>query len=1555
MWEKYEVLELDRTPVQVLDDLYKSLENAVPWEGFSEEAIQYMDELCKNHPKEYLWLYGDIISSVRKEKKWYWEVLSRSLKNELWLLDFDRQFEECFWFEFWKKKFNTTSILEYKRSHGLDISDRNSMAVYLIARNLAKSPSDNWTRKNQLHQIRNPILIRKILLKRRKPKYVFDLQPSSPGDKENKLLQWDPVLPLIPSRPQFPTWERNIESSDTIVVKLTPQALPKSIVSFIPSVERWVQVEWEVSSEQVTQEQLQAVREKHSNDVEAQIQTKQEERLLQDQVKSSNIKEKQKPEEKFESFDVNESWFGKLIWPSMSHGVDDYENDSGIVSYYEVVSSFKTTPIELLTTTDTNSWSWEDRWLEGDALQVVWKLHCDVKDGALLPTLLNGNWLHAVPTGTILYLDSKDGQTIESSIDYDTTTHRYRLNTNYTWRIEFELGVWHEHTTDGYSLAQWVKDFSWLRISKEWENMLTYADWIKNDPLEMLWVVRNYMHDKFQYTTLKKFFDGDWKVRDSDSDYMYGDCDVLAEQVVFYLEQLWIKSEIQHCYMDTNGDGTIMKWEYHGIVKIHLPDGTVRREDITTWVETAEFQPPEATAVPFHGSQITVPLPNLQSGNENVSSALNAMDLEYLEVFFEEVSGAWLATMHSHLKSIESLPELDDMYAIMYLWIRLIQSIEDWTYRFDDRILKYIFDNNVQIKNYNWLLEVFNKTISSEWYGYRYIWDSKLYRWNNESHKVNNDRYAGRNCFVYQEWEVQFTYSLHNTWEILDNWSILENDYWKLTLDWKILSRDFIWALWIQYIYDKNWNTNWFYFIEQNVDDVIVIKSYSNDWNILESVETNSSIEFWKSTWILWRYPLRLLQYPSEYDGNYYFRFLVIDTDEEWWIVHHSEETDKQSLSKENTNPFKYFTELTVIKEWEELFAKSKVDEVLPHNTSILLDDIYTDEIWSLHSKQYTSSPLTLSQLYSLLDLERYDNVLFSSRETTKKDLHELFPNDDWSVRTDQDLMFFFKASPIYKSEFWKYDSLEDIVQILNQWRVETNEKRRLQALKRTTYDNRLEESYTEYMIQGARLEKQAIDLRNIYREEIWNLQRQQIVDALRKKLEESSTFNEYLWNEWTPFALEWSITNQNEYWEKIKTDKVSIPAPWTVLWKQKILEWFLKDKNLIKWDSFTNWVELIVADTYAVNPEHWEKFQPWECLEYFINQYPHLMPPEYYDKYPEQLIKKLDWIAILDYDHMISIMLKRPLYWVSKQYGRMWMAWILWEEVAEKDLLEEQEKHIQSQLEQTPWFDQYEAQHDQLWSEYLTERERLQDWNSDLYTRYLTTPEDKKLELYHELINYQPEFVKEYLMPQVYTEENERVNSYTDAEQQQFNEWFWRIQSIYDMIDASDDDEKIYIHQLITKLSKKIYENNSIRGSKVSSIIEEILKYKDKKYIDLVRLLFFELYSEKITKNQRDEISSYLLMRSGGFADSAYTVWTTTSNTWIWVNKWLRYWNTHRMLRSFSDIKKTALLDGAMKKCMLTWRTKPMNYQEYWKSIWNEYVYPATPKSHDWVDIRLD
>ena len=64
-----------------------------------------------------------------------------------------------------------------------------------------------------------------------------------------------------------------------------------------------------------------------------------------------------------------------------------------------------------------------------------------------------------------------------------------------------------------------------------------------------------------------------------------------------------------------------------------MPDGTVRWEDVTTWVGVAKFQPPEATQVPYHASAVQE---SLRVDNNNQLEVTDQYR-EQLSLWFESV------------------------------------------------------------------------------------------------------------------------------------------------------------------------------------------------------------------------------------------------------------------------------------------------------------------------------------------------------------------------------------------------------------------------------------------------------------------------------------------------------------------------------------------------------------------------------------------------------------------------------------------------------------------------------------------------------------------------------------------------------------------------------------------------------------------------------------------------------------------------------------------------------------------------------------------------------
>lgn len=92
--------------------------------------------------------------------------------------------------------------------------------------------------------------------------------------------------------------------------------------------------------------------------------------------------------------------------------------------------------------------------------------------------------------------------------------------------------------------------------------------------------LRRYIVGNGTYSTNPEHFAAYARTMEQRDEHMIMDCDVAAELLAAYLEELGLRTQIQTGYQD-NGDGTLVQAELHGIVRVTLPDGGVLYADAT--------------------------------------------------------------------------------------------------------------------------------------------------------------------------------------------------------------------------------------------------------------------------------------------------------------------------------------------------------------------------------------------------------------------------------------------------------------------------------------------------------------------------------------------------------------------------------------------------------------------------------------------------------------------------------------------------------------------------------------------------------------------------------------------------------------------------------------------------------------------------------------------------------------------------------------------------------------------------------------------------------------
>jgi len=99
-------------------------------------------------------------------------------------------------------------------------------------------------------------------------------------------------------------------------------------------------------------------------------------------------------------------------------------------------------------------------------------------------------------------------------------------------------------------------------------------------PAQAVELLRRYIEDNGTYSTNPEHFAAYARTLEQRDEHMIMDCDVAAELLAAYLEELGLRTQIQTGYQD-NGDGTLVQAELHGIVRVTLPDGGVLYADAT--------------------------------------------------------------------------------------------------------------------------------------------------------------------------------------------------------------------------------------------------------------------------------------------------------------------------------------------------------------------------------------------------------------------------------------------------------------------------------------------------------------------------------------------------------------------------------------------------------------------------------------------------------------------------------------------------------------------------------------------------------------------------------------------------------------------------------------------------------------------------------------------------------------------------------------------------------------------------------------------------------------
>ena len=348
------------------------------------------------------------------------------------------------------------------------------------------------------------------------------------------------------------------------------------------------------------------------------------------------------PYEKISTFDSSSR--DAAAW--MSDALEWYTPDLSIHAYYRAYPEMKSWKMYLLKQTNsTKQKQWISRKIADHKQSLpMGSIYVWVTDNALLPVLTNSESVITVPDiSTLVLIDEQGNRTpaLQSeytfSVQKDQQTDQFRLQTDYTWMVEYELVLWEVSNKQPYMPTAVRSRFS-STLSPGGMQCTDIARQLVDagDYHAAIDYVRSYMVEKFEYTTFGELFHPDPVVRDTDPDYMYGDCDVLAEQLQIYLGMAGIYSEIQSCYMDSNMDEACIGDESHAILKAILPDGSVEYIEATQGISLASFQPEDRFDGPSVLENKSTPLETPPPSSEH-QEYINEQAEKFWEQLFKEI------------------------------------------------------------------------------------------------------------------------------------------------------------------------------------------------------------------------------------------------------------------------------------------------------------------------------------------------------------------------------------------------------------------------------------------------------------------------------------------------------------------------------------------------------------------------------------------------------------------------------------------------------------------------------------------------------------------------------------------------------------------------------------------------------------------------------------------------------------------------------------------------------------------------------------------------------
>lgn len=1062
----------------------------------------------------------------------------------------------------------------------------------------------------------------------------------------------------------------------------------------------------------------------------------------------------------------------------MSDTFEHQEKSQNIHWFYSASVDFsKWKNVDILTST----WApwWETQKVKETEDILVWTIRTHVDDNTIVPVLQNAYWLTSRPSLQQLKLIAEDGtETLASEqsryefvLIQDTQNHEYTLKTNYAWEIEYDV-----YTTTlesrTYNVKE-VQDTSPYTFSETTQEVIDQArnlidQWNYLEAIDGL--IIPYFKDKFRYTTISDYYTPDIEKRDIDPWYHFWDCDVLSEQLWAYLTACGFSNYLQYCYADNNSDWTIMSWEGHAKLKIHLPDWNVIFREWAN-VPLASFQEASWTSSPIYMQDKIIKNYDYSNNQHEPDPDLNERDPESYEYLLKEGALYLLSDYAEWMnviirKSIKMKPNKRKLY-----FQKLLKNIANGPYTYlKTMIYNALFEEyrlfdphaeyDLRMYKQTKILSLNNIT--------KHLWpeetsdevkfDYSCYRYSGVSHTSNYIRSCDSSYATYfikkqlkytehkRDWQkTQYTRQRNNEW--LHQWSWYnenENIYYYWDKEIRIPSRKDIISI--------ESTPTWILLLTEDESNKVRLEWYNYDWSY-----TKHNTDIPKKEY------LTAIQLTKE-NGTIQLRYrLNIDEDQFIKLYGYENLIWDSGLS---------------ISDVSLLFCKA-IYEVSYKNGVVILDLEHNKLIDQLNFSEMEIVPAESLQEYINKHKKNPDRVEYQLIRYTHLNWFFRWPNEQSYISADE-LGKPFKDRLFYNTQENRliYNTQKDDFMVFRSYESGFNVGFNSESFKTDTWTKRVISYNNEFLVS----DKEITNIHNAKDEAYWfykkNWRNYSVIthlpietkninrsthsihgtlsstdplfthiyknaneQAIREKIKE--TLTQELFYDAKNTAYQHYLQKTSHHRERIIRAKEQLTQEITKIQEDRFTE--LLWKTLQAWAPWLITSEWNDVETQSWTLVDWEiivssmettKLVPWstEWKEAILDYYYPGRAKEFLDA-TWQINNEKTWELLGTFDDISSHALDNSM---------------LQQEITKRtpeQLEKERSAYIQMTLDKSPWYHTSITAQDEAYQAYLDTEALLFPKREILLNQYLELPNVDKVETFYEIVNYQRKFVKEHIL----------------------------------------------------------------------------------------------------------------------------------------------------------------------------------------------------------------